>query len=77
MLLTFSLSAFSQTDSLQIEKKVDLFDKNRNIIKLGVKKKDIEKELKHHTGDTIYIQKKIDGKWWECKYVRRHKKFLI
>lgn len=62
---------FSAIGYAQEEKKVDLFDKKRNIIKLGVKEKDIEKELKHHKGDTIYVQKKVDGRWWECKLVRK------
>lgn len=72
--LSVSMFSFSQ------KKKVDIFDKNRKIIKLQVKEKDIEKTLKNHKGDTIYIQKKVNGKWRECKYIRRkngNKEFYI
>lgn len=70
--LLVSINSFCQTDTL-----VDVFDEKRNVIKMRATPKEVEQIKQKYSGKTLYIQKKVNGKWWECKYVRLEDLFKL
>jgi hypothetical protein len=70
ILAVIPMLSFSQKDMVpdyRVDSLVDFFDSKRNIVKLRVNPKQVDSILKTYTQKTYFLEKKINGKWIECK----------